>query len=132
MTSFYVPIYVYVPAITKTVTFNCSMYKLTKQEESLLSKGLQFAIPPTEIKYTDFMLPFELLYSDIRSEEVPSKNFRTLKNKLLDTATSSCDKTKSYRIRSNLSSDKAKALKKLTKQKDIIIKKQIKETPYLF
>ena len=33
----------------KTVIFNFSKYKLTKQEKSLLSKGLQFAIPPTEI-----------------------------------------------------------------------------------
>ena len=41
----------------KTRSFNFSKYKLTKQEESLLSKGLQFAIPSTEIEYTDFMLP---------------------------------------------------------------------------
>ena len=52
----------------KTVIFNFSKYKLTKQEKSFLSKGLQFAIPPTEIEYTDFLLPFELLYRDIKSE----------------------------------------------------------------
>ena len=51
---------------------------------SLLSEGLQFAIPPTEIEYTDFMLPFELLYRDIKLEEVPSENLNISKNKLLD------------------------------------------------
>ena len=34
----------------KTVIFNFSKYKLIKHEESLLSKGLQFAIPPIEVE----------------------------------------------------------------------------------
>ena len=69
------------------------------------------------------MLPSELLYRDIKSEEVPSENLTILKNKFLETATSSYAKIKSCRIRSNLSSNKAEALKHLTKQKDIIIQK---------
>ena len=108
----------------KTVIFNFSKYKLTKQEESILSKGLQFAIPPTVIEYTDFMLPFELLYRDNKSEEVPSENLQISKNKLLDTATSTY--AKSCRIKSNLSIDEAKALKNLTKQKDVMIQKSWK------
>ena len=59
----------------------------------------------------------------IKSEEVPSENLKILKNKLLDTATSSYAKIKRCRIKSNLSIDEAKALKNLTKQKDIIIQK---------
>ena len=78
----------------KTVIFYFSTYKLTKQEESLLSKGLQFAIPLTEIEYKDFMLPFELLYRETKSEEVPAENLKTLRNKLLDIATSSYAKIK--------------------------------------
>ena len=107
----------------KAVIFNFSKYMLTKQEEYLLSKGLRFAIPPTEIEYTDFMLPFELLYRDIKSEEVPNENLKILENKLLDTATSSYAKIESYKIRPNFSSDEAKALKNLTKRKGIIIQK---------
>ena len=107
----------------KTVIFIFSKYKLTKQEVPILSKGFQFAISPTEIEYTDFMLPFELLHRDIKSEEVPSENLKILKNKLLDTATSFCAKIKSCRIKSNLSIDEAKALKNLTKQEDIITQK---------
>ena len=69
------------------------------------------------------MLPCELIYRDIKLEEVPSENLNILKNKLLDTATSSYAKIKSCRIKSNLNSDEAKALINLTKQKDIIIQK---------
>ena len=69
------------------------------------------------------MLPFELLYRDIKSEEVPSESLKILKYKLLDTATSSYAKIKSCRVKSNLSIDEAKVLNSLTKQKDIIIQK---------
>ena len=65
----------------KTVIFSFSKYNLTKQEESLLAKGLQFSVLPTEIEYADFILPFELLYRDIKSEEVQSENLNVLKNK---------------------------------------------------
>ena len=97
----------YVGHDPKTVITNFSKYNLVKQEESLLSKGLQFLIPPNEIQYTYFMLPFELLHRDIKSEEVPIKNFNTLKNNLLDTATSSYAKIKRCRIKSNVSNDEA-------------------------
>ena len=65
----------------KTVTFSFSKYNLTKQEESLLSKGLQFSLLPTEIEYADFILPFELIYRDIILEQVQSENLNVLKNK---------------------------------------------------
>ena len=67
----------------KTVIFSFCKFKLIKQEDSLLFKGLQFDIPLTEIEYTDFMLPFKILYRDLKSEEVPSENLNILKNKLL-------------------------------------------------
>ena len=92
----------------KIVIFNFSKYNLTKQEKSLLSKGLQFAISLTEIEYPDFILPFELIYRDIRSEEVPSENHNNLKNKLLDTATSPYTKIKNCRKKSNLRAMKLK------------------------
>ena len=69
------------------------------------------------------MLPFELLYRDIKSEEAPNENLNILRHKLLDTATFSYPEIKSYVINTNLTSYEAKALKKLTKQKDIIIQK---------
>ena len=62
----------------KTVIFNCSKYKPNKQEESLLSEGLQYSIPFTETEYEDFMPPFERLYRDIKSEEVSGENLKNL------------------------------------------------------
>ena len=55
------------------------------------------------------MLPFELLYRGIKSEEVPSENLTILKNIFLDTATSSNAKIQSFRIKSNLSISESKA-----------------------
>ena len=56
-------------------------------------------------------LPFHPLKFNIQmSEEVLSENHIILKNKLLDTATSSYDKIESCRIKSNFNNDEAKAL----------------------
>ena len=49
----------------------------------MINSYVQFAIPRNEVEYTDFMLPFELLNRDTKSEE------------LLDTATSFYAKIKS-------------------------------------
>ena len=84
---------------------------------------MQFGIPNTEIEYLDFMLLFEILYRDIKSEKVPSKILNISKAKLLGTGISFYAKIKSYRIKSNGSGNEAKVLRKLTKQKDVIIQK---------
>lgn len=52
-------------------------------EESFLFKGFQFAVPPTEVEYTHFMLLSDLLLRDMKSEKVHSKNLSAAKNKLL-------------------------------------------------
>ena len=44
------------------VIFNYSSHVLTESEKSLLCKGLNFAIPPDKLEYSDFLLSFELLY----------------------------------------------------------------------
>ena len=52
------------------VIFNFSSHFLNTTEKSLLSKGLNFAIPPKNINCADYMIPFELLYRDVDSLEV--------------------------------------------------------------
>ena len=47
--------------------FNFSSHVLTDHERCLLSEGLKFAIPPKDINYANYLLPFELLYRDINS-----------------------------------------------------------------
>ena len=51
------------------VIFNFSSHVFNTTEKSLLSKGLNFAIPPKNINYADYMLPFELLYRDVDTLE---------------------------------------------------------------
>ena len=47
------------------VIFNFWGHVLNATEKSFLSKGLGFAIPPKNINYGDYKLPFELLYRDV-------------------------------------------------------------------
>ena len=42
-------------------------YHLTGSDKSLFIRGLNFAIPPKKIEYSKFLLPFELLFRDIKS-----------------------------------------------------------------
>ena len=46
--------------------FNFSLYELKDLEKSVLCKGLNFTIKPKEIRYSGFLLPFELLFQDIK------------------------------------------------------------------
>ena len=52
------------------VIYNCSSHVLKENEKSLLCKGLNFAIPPDKLEYSDFLLPFGLLYCHIQNLEV--------------------------------------------------------------
>ena len=49
------------------VIHNFSNYHLTDSYKSLLIRGPDFAIPPKKIEYSKFLLPFELLFHDIKS-----------------------------------------------------------------
>ena len=55
---------------------------LNTTEKSLLSKGLNFTIPPKNINYADFMLHFELLYRDVSSLEVSIFDKEFIKSRL--------------------------------------------------
>ena len=71
------------------VIFNISDHVLNTTEKSLLSKGLNFAIPPKNINYADFILPFELLYRDVDYLQVSNLDKDFIKNRLRDSAFSS-------------------------------------------
>ena len=63
----------------KQIIHNFSSHELTPEQESVLMKGLNYAIPPKKLRYEDFMLPFELLYRDIgdtnkKEEQIFAKN----------------------------------------------------------
>ena len=104
------------------MVFNFSDHVLNTTEKSLLSKGLNFAIPPKDINYADFMLPCELLYSNVHSLEVSNLDKEFIKSTIRDYAFSSY-KNNGKKLQKNLPKEKLDALKILLKNKDIIVEK---------
>ena len=102
--------------------FDFSSHVLNTAEKSLLSKGLNFAIPPKNINYADYMISFELLYSNVDSLEVSNLDKEFIKSRLRDSAFSPCKDT-SKTFEKNLPKAEFDALKILLKNKDIIIQK---------
>ena len=74
--------------------FNFSNNVLNTTENLLLSKGLNFAIPPKNMNYADFMLPFKLLYRDVDSLEVSNLDKEFIKRRRRGSTFSSYKDTK--------------------------------------
>ena len=100
------------------VIFNFSSHVLNTTEKSLLSKGLNFAIPPKNINYADYMIPFELLYRDVDSLEVSNLDKEFIKSRLRDSGFSSYKDT-SKTFEKNLPKAEFDALKILLKAKTL-------------
>ena len=71
------------------VIFNFSLYKLTDDEKNVLCKGLNFSVNPGLIEYSEFLLPFGLLFRDIKREGLCNEDMSVIKARLLDTALTS-------------------------------------------
>ena len=108
------------------IIFNYSSHNISKSEKSLLCKGLNFAIPPDKLEYSDYLLPFELLYRDIKDLDFLNEKTNFLKAEIKDCALSSF---RSYNDRgtvSSLNKDEISTLKTLSKKADLIIQKSDK------
>ena len=106
------------------VIFNFSSYELTDEEKNVLCKGLNFSVKPGWIEYSEFLLPFELLFRDIKREDLCNKDMSLIKARLLDTALTSYQNFSSDKDPpENLTPSESKALKRLSKNKNIVIKK---------
>ena len=66
---------------------------LTDHEKSLLSKGVNFAIPLKDINYTDYLLPCDLLHRDSNSLRISNFDLGCTKARLEDSAFSSHKET---------------------------------------
>ena len=79
-----------------------------------------------KLEYSDYLLPFELLYRDIKDLDLPNEKTNFLKTKIKGCALSSFklynEKGAVYR----LNKDEINALKTLSKNKDLIIQKSDK------
>ena len=113
------------------VLFNFSNHSLTGHEKSLLSRGLNFAIPPNNVNYPYYLLSFELLTRDIDLLEIPSYDRELVRSTLRDCAfTSFRDSNKINE--NNLSKKEHLALKDLVKNRDFVIQKADKITNFYF
>ena len=108
------------------IIFNYSSHKLSKSEKSLLCKGLNFAIPPDKLEYSDYLLPFELLYCDIKDLDLPNEKTNFLKAKIKDCALLSFKLYNEKGAVSSLNKGEISALKTLSKNNDLIIQKSDK------
>jgi len=95
----------------KKVIYNFSNYRLSDGENSLLSKGLNFAIPPSKLEYADFLLPFELLYRDtLQFDELSTQNRDFLRTKIKDTCLSTFNEYNGMIKENNITDSEQKSL----------------------
>ena len=55
------------------VILNFSKHVFSDIEKKLLKKGLNFYLPPQQLKHADYLVHFEFFYRDIRNLEILSK-----------------------------------------------------------
>ena len=114
------------------VIYNFPNYHLTDPDKSLLIKGLNFAIPPKKIEYSKFLLPFELLFRDIKSNSESSVDLASVKARLQDTAfTSYSAFNKDNSLPSNLSNNELESLCKLENESNLLIQKANKGNTFI-
>ena len=66
--------------------YNFSSVNLSDREKSLLSKGLNFALAPASLEYSDYLVDFELFFRDTFSLEISHLDRELLKSRLKNLA----------------------------------------------
>ena len=79
-------------------------------EKSVLSKDLQVALTPKRLEYADYMLPFDLLFCEIKTNDLTAALSSSIKFRLLDTVFTSYIFFERKRYVSNLSEAEVNAL----------------------
>ena len=99
---------------------NFSSYQLNDVEKSLLANGLDFALPPRILNRTKYLLPFKMVYIDLKTMEVLSNDTDIIKVAFKEYVYNSFKEF-------SLSGDEYNALKNLPSLKNIITQKLDKE-----
>ena len=104
--------------------FNFSSYELSDVEKSILCYGFNFSVNPKSIEYSEFLLHFELLFQDVKQENLCNEEFYLIKTRSLDITLHSHESFSSDRSPyENLTTSEFKALRRLSKNKNIFIQK---------
>ena len=110
------------------VIYNFSSVALRDSEKSLLSKGLNFALPPASLEYSEYLVDYELFFRDALSLETSHHDCELLKSRLKNLAFSSFKTYNSSRKPNNLTHEEFESLLKLSKNKNVIIPKSDRVT----
>ena len=105
------------------VIIKFSSYQLNDVEKSLLAKEINFALPAKILDHADYLLPFEMVYRNIKTVDVPSSNFDIIKVALNEYTCSSCKKYNFFK-KLNLSRDEYNDFKNLSPLKNIVIQRE--------
>ena len=109
--------------------FNFFSYTFSNDKKNVLCKGLNFFVKPRLMEYSEFLLPFKTLFCDIKREDICNEDMTVIKDRVLETALTSYQNISSDPdAAENLISSEFKALKHLSKNKDIVIQKVGKGT----
>ena len=109
-----------------SVITNLSSYTLNDIEKTALARGLNFTLPPKQLKKGSYLASYEVLFKRLDSMPFNGSNDDRLyfKNKLRDSAFSSLYNFNNNRLNlSNLPKEELDALKNLTRNEDIIVTK---------
>ena len=106
------------------VVHNFSSYNLSTAEKSLLCKVQKFALPPKDLKFENYLLPFELLFRNVYESSDKDESLLHLKSKIKDVGLSSYRvyNKKDYRYE-NPSPEECDAFVNLSNNKGLIIQK---------
>ena len=105
------------------VIFNFSKLFLTDVEKPLLVKGLNFALPPKQLSYSDYLNNFELFFRSIDTLKILlGDNSDFIKTKIKDTALTFF-RNYNANVPQHFSNKEFGALKSLSKNCNLVIQK---------
>ena len=84
------------------VIYNFASVTLSDSNKSLLSKDLNFALPPTSLEYSEYLVDYELFFKDTLSLETSHLDCVLLKSRLKELAFSSFKTYNSSRKSNNI------------------------------
>ena len=71
--------------VPKICTLDCKLIELTDGEKNVLYKCLDFSVKLGLTEYREFLLPYELLFRDIKRENLCNEDMSLIKTRLLNT-----------------------------------------------
>ena len=107
-----------------TVIFNYSSYTLNDIEKKVLARGHKFCVRPDNLDYCLTLTPFEKLARTLKNHSINRNyniDFEYVKTKLKDIALSTFHGYSSNSLPLNVSRAELSALKKLSRNKDLVI-----------